>query len=96
MLSSLREAITIHSPEAVVLQLLDNSICFSRWEDGSMVPVRRRHHGHIWTAEIGALNLFPKFYLWNIEANTLRWEQIYEIGSLFRNLDTKRRIWDNL
>ena len=46
MSDSLREAILQHNPGVVVLYLLDNSIYYARWEDGSMIPAGKGQDGY--------------------------------------------------
>ena len=43
---NMREKIQEVNPESVVLFLMDNSIFYSRWDGGSMVPARKGNDGH--------------------------------------------------
>ena len=43
--ASVSEAITLYNPGMVIFYLLDNSVYYARWEDGSTIPARRGHDG---------------------------------------------------
>ena len=45
--ASLQESISLYNPGSVIFYLLDNSVFYARWEDGSTLPARRGHDGRM-------------------------------------------------